>query len=66
MQAFVRWVPTNRMLADAFTKDQGDPMDLLRSCLKRCQYQISEEDVVLQFQADEKRERLERRRGRVE
>ena len=38
MQAFVRWVPTNRMLADAFTKDQGDPMDLLRSCLKRCHF----------------------------
>ena len=61
MQAHIRWVPTNRMLADAFTKDQGDPMDLLRSCLKRCQYQISDEDVVLQFQADEKRERLKRR-----
>ena len=66
MQAFVRWVPTNRMLADAYTKDQGDPMDLLRSCLKRGQYQISEEDMVLQFQADEKQEHLERRKGKVE
>ena len=66
MQAHVRWVPTNRMIADAFTKDQGDPMDLLRSCLKRHQYQISEEDVVLQCQAEEKRERLERRQKKHE
>ena len=31
--------PINRMLADAyFTKDAGDPMDLLRSCLRRKRY----------------------------
>ena len=60
-QAHVRWVPTNRMLADAFTKDLGDPVDLLRSCLKRNQYQISDEDVVLQNQAAEKRDRMLRR-----
>lgn len=28
----VRWVQTNRMLADSLTKDAGDPIDLLRSC----------------------------------
>eukprot|EP00435_Cladocopium_sp_Y103_P064571 s214_g26.t1 len=60
-KAFVRWVPTNRMLADAFTKDLGDPMDLLRSCLKRCQYQISSEETVLEHQAQEKQLRLQRR-----
>eukprot|EP00435_Cladocopium_sp_Y103_P026818 s1587_g6.t1 len=61
MRAYIRWVPTGWMLADAFTKDAGDPMDLLRSCLKCCQYQISDESTVLQNQAAEKRERLKRR-----
>ena len=40
-QAFVRWVPTNRMLADGLTKDLGDPMDLMRSCIRNATYQIS-------------------------
>ena len=53
-QAFVRWVPTDRMLADAFTKDAGDPIDLLRACLKRSRYQISDETTVLENQAAEK------------
>ena len=61
MRAFIRWVPTNRMLADAFTKDAGDPMDLLRSCLKCSQYQISAEETVLHNQAVEKQNRLQRR-----
>ena len=61
MQAFVRWVPTSHMLADALTKDAGDPIDLLRACLKNGAYQISEETVVLQQQAEEKQERLKRR-----
>eukprot|EP00435_Cladocopium_sp_Y103_P043787 s1055_g12.t1 len=61
MRAYVRWVPTRWMIADAFTKDAGDPMDLLRSCLKCCQYQISDESTVLQNQAAEKQERLKRR-----
>lgn len=59
--AFVRWVPTSRMLADAFTKDQANPMDLLRACMRRGTYQIAEEDTVLQHQALEKQERLKRR-----
>ena len=65
MQAFVRWVPTNRMLADAFTKDMGDPMDMLRACLKNNRYQISDEDVVLKLQAAEKQDRLNRRSNHV-
>ena len=60
-RAHVRWVPTSWMLADAFTKDMGDPMDLLRSCMKKNQYQISDEETVLKNQAAEKRERLKRR-----
>ena len=61
MQAFVRWVPTNRMLADAFTKDLGDPIDLLRSCIKCSEYQISPEETVLERQAEEKQQRLNRK-----
>ena len=60
-QAFVRWVPTNRMLADAFTKDLGDPIDLLRACLRSNTYQISDEETILEMQAAEKQKRLERR-----
>ena len=66
MKAFLRWVPTDRMLADAFTKDAGDPMDLLRSCLKRSRYQISPEATVLEHQALEKQHRLQRRKDRDE
>ena len=54
MQAHVRWVPTNRMLADGLTKNTGDPIDLLRACMKRSTYQISPEETVLQMQAAEK------------
>lgn len=61
MNAFIRWVPTNRMIADGLTKDCGDPVDLLRSCWKRSKYQISDEDSVLQHQALEKQKRMERR-----
>ena len=61
MSAYIRWVPTNRMVADAFTKDAGDPTDLLRSCLRRSRYQISPEETVLEHQAREKERRIARR-----
>lgn len=47
MQAFIRWLPTNRMLADALTKDKLDPVDLLRACMRNGSYQISPEEHVL-------------------
>eukprot|EP00435_Cladocopium_sp_Y103_P054627 s220_g17.t2 len=56
----VRWVPTNRMLADSLTKDAGDPVDLLRSCMRSSSYQISPENEVLHKQALEKELRLNR------
>ena len=56
----VRWVPTNRMLADGLTKDAGDPIDLLRSCIRTSSYQVSPESDVLEMQAEEKRRRLSR------
>lgn len=34
MKAFVHWVPTNRMLVDSLTKNDGDPVNLLRSCME--------------------------------
>lgn len=61
MNAAVRWVPTNRMLADALTKDAGDPTDLLRACIKRSRYQISPEDTVLEYQALERDRRVRAR-----
>ena len=61
LSAFMRWVPTDRMLADALTKDQGDPLDMLRSCLKNSVYQISPEDHVLKMQAKEREDRLQKR-----
>ena len=60
MQAYVRWVPTNRMIADALTKNEGDPMDLLRSCMRRARYQISPEETVLQHKAEERSRRVNR------
>ena len=56
-KASVRWVPTNRMLADSLTKDAGDPTDLLRACIRDSKYQISPEETVLQTQALEKQRR---------
>eukprot|EP00435_Cladocopium_sp_Y103_P057125 s917_g19.t1 len=60
-KASVRWVPTNRMLADSLTKDAGDPTDLLRACIKEGTYQISPEETVLKMQALEKQNRLARK-----
>ena len=34
MQAEIRWLPTNRMIADGLTKDKLDPVDLLRACVR--------------------------------
>lgn len=61
----IRWVPTNRMLADGLTKDAGDPIDLLRSCIRNSSYQISPESVVLEKQAEEKQNRLLRQTGSI-
>ena len=60
MQASVRWVPTNRMLADSLTKNAGDPTDLLRACVLENMYQISPEEDILRLQADERQRRLDK------
>lgn len=61
MAAHIRWVPTDRMVADALTKNAGDPIDLLRSCMRSSSYQISPEETVLEHKAAEKARRLQRR-----
>ena len=54
MQATLRWIPTNRMLADALTKESPEAFDLLRACLRSARYQISPEELVLQRRAQER------------
>ena len=56
----IRWLPTDRMIADGLTKDKMDPADLLRSCVRQGQYQISPEELVLQHQAEERERRKQR------
>ena len=62
-QGYIRWLPTNRMIADGLTKDQVDPIDLLRSCLRSSQYQISPEEKVLARQALEREARVNRKQS---
>ena len=54
LQAHVRWIPTDRMLADALTKESPDAFDLLRACIRTHQYQISPEGSVLELRAKER------------
>ena len=56
----MRWVPTDRILADGLTKDSGPPIDLLRACMKRAN-QISPESIVLEYEALERDRRLQGR-----
>ena len=60
--ASIRWVPTNRMLADSLTKSAGDPTDLLRACIRNNTYQISSEEAVLKLQAAERQRRVQNRK----
>ena len=57
MQASLRWIPTDRMLADALTKEFPEAMDLLRACIRAGRYQISDEDTVLEWRATERARR---------
>lgn len=54
LKAQVRWIPTDRMLADALTKESPEAFDLLRSCTRATSYQISPEGLVLERRAAEK------------
>ena len=60
-----RWVPTELMLADALTKDQGDPSDLLRAALQHSVYQLSPEAEVLQHKKQQREFRAQRASARA-
>ena len=49
LKSSIRWVPTNRMIADSLAKDSGDPTDLLRACIRQGSYQITPEETVLEM-----------------
>ena len=57
MSASIRWLPTDRMLADSMTKESADALDLLRACVKVGKYQISPEQDVLEWRANERQRR---------
>ena len=57
MSASVRWIPTDRMLADGMTKEAADALDLLRACMRSGKYQVSPEEDVLKWRASERKRR---------
>lgn len=57
----IRWCPTQLMLADALTKDQQDPADLLRAALSLGEYQLNPEATILQLKKDQRIVREKRR-----
>lgn len=61
-----RWVPTDRMAADGLTKDKGEPLDLLRSILRSGQYQLADEQLVLDRKKEERIRRQEVGRKRAQ
>ena len=50
----LRWIPTDRMLADGLTKESPEALDLIRACLRTARYQISPESLVLERRAQER------------
>ena len=58
--ATIRWAPTNSQLADALTKDAADPVDFWRSCMRRGEYQLSPEHIILERAAAERSRRKQR------
>ena len=58
--ATIRWAPTNRQLADAWTKDAADPIDMLRSWMRIGEYQLSPEHTNLERAAAERNRRRQR------
>ena len=61
----IRWAPTDRQLADAFTKDSTDAVAVFRSCLGKDEYRLPPEQTMLQRAAAERERRKLRRQSRV-
>ena len=53
----LRWLPTDRMIADALTKESPEAFDLIRACVKNGRYQISPESTVLEWRSAERERR---------
>ena len=57
LSAKVRWAPTWLQLADAFTKENADAMDLLSAALRKGEYQLCQESVMMEAAAKERETR---------
>jgi hypothetical protein len=54
------------MVADALTKDKGEPLDLLRSVVRQGRYQLADEQTVLERKKEEKLLRQRKAHERAE
>jgi len=54
MQATLRWIPTDRMIADALTKESPEAFDLIRACIRSSAYQVSPEARILELRSQER------------
>ena len=61
-----RWCPTGHMVADAFTKDKGEPLDLLRSVIRQGRYQLADEKTVLERKKEERILRQQKAQDRAQ
>ena len=59
----LRWLPTDRMIADALTKESPEAFDLIRACIKNGRYQISPESTVLEWRSAERERRKLKNHG---
>ena len=58
--ATIRCASTNRQLADALTKDAADRVELLRSCMRSGEYELSPEHIILERAEAERSRRKQR------
>ena len=56
--------PSELMLADALTKDQFDPNELLRTALQIGEYQLNKEATILAVRKDQRAAREVQKRRR--
>jgi len=61
----IRWCPTELVLADALTKDNMDPADLMRAALHIGEYQLNKEATILGLKKKQREERIKKRQTLV-
>ena len=59
----IRWCPSELMLADALTKDQFDPSELLRTALQIGEYQLNQEASILAIRKNQREAREAQKRS---